>query len=274
VQTTALEDATDAQISFDPRIGLLVRPIDPLALKANVGTYFRPPDLLELYGEQGATMGNPDLVPERGVSADAGARWHLPAHTLTGTLEATVFWRQVQDLIAFVENAQRVSFPVNLGAARIQGAELSADLHLGSIVDSTTALTATHSENLEDDPAVAGNQIPRVPRWDLDQTTRLHLGGAVTVGHTWSFVDGNTWDATNFYWAPPRSIHDLFVRVQPRGAWPEIELDVMNVFDNVRETIDPNPLDDTADQAIVALTDFQGYPLAGRTFLLHLRFGA
>jgi len=274
LQTTALDDATDAQISWDPRVGLLVRPVDPLALKANVGTYFRPPDLLELYGEQGALMGNPDLVPERGVSADAGARWHLPARTLTGTLEATLFWRHVEDLIVFVENAQRVSFPVNLGAARIQGAELAADLQLGPYVESTTALTATHSENLEDDPAVAGNQIPRVPRWDLDQTTRLHLGDTVTVGHTWSFVDGNTWDATNFYWAPPRSIHDVFLRVQPRGAWPEIELDAMNVFDNIRDTIDPNPLDDVADEAIVALTDFQGYPLAGRTFLLHLRFGA
>jgi outer membrane receptor protein involved in Fe transport len=274
VQTTALDDATGAQLSVDPRVGLLARLVDPLALKANVGRYFRPPDLLELYGEQGATMGNPDLVPERGISADAGARWHLPDRTLTGTLEATLFRRQVENLIVFVENAQRVSFPVNLSAARIQGAELSCDLQLGEILGSTTALTATHSENLDDDPAVAGNQIPRVPRWDLDQTTRLHLGDVVTLGHTWSFVDGNTWDATNFYWAPPRSIHDVFVRVQPRGGWPEIELDVMNVFDNVRETIDPNPLDDVPDEATVALTDFQGYPLAGRTFLLHLRFGA
>ena len=274
VQTTALDDATDAQVSIDPRVGLLVRPGEVLALKANVGTYFRPPDLLELYGEQGATMGNPDLVPEHGIAADAGARWHLPPRTFTGTLEATLFWREVEDLIAFVENAQRVSFPVNLGAARINGAELACALQLGPHVESTTALTATHSENREEDPAVAGNQLPRVPRWDLDQTTRVHLGDAVTVGHTWSFVDGNTWDATNFYWAPPRSIHDLFVRVHPRGGWPEIELDVMNVFDNIRETIDPNPLDEVADDAIVALTDFQGYPLAGRTFLLHLRFGA
>ena len=261
--------ASDA--SVDPRIGLLVRPGDALALKANVGRYFRPPDLLELYGEQGATQGNPDLVPERGIAADAGARWHLPARTLWGTLEATLFWRDVEDLIVFVENAQRVSFPVNLGAARIQGAEVAFDLHIGSILDSATALTATHSENRE--PGLEGNQIPRVPRWDLDQTTRLHLGDATTVGHTWSFVDGNTWDATNFYWAPPRSIHDVFVRVHPRGGWPEIELDVLNVFDNTRDTIDPNPLDEFTDEAVVALTDFQGYPLAGRTWLVHLRFG-
>jgi iron complex outermembrane receptor protein len=274
VQATALEDAMDALVSFDPRVGLLVRPALPLTLKANVGKYFRPPDLLELYGEQGAVMGNPDLVPERGIAADAGVRLRLPRGVLTGTLEATLFWREVEDLITFVENAQRVSFPVNLGAARFQGAEVAFDLHLGSMIDSATALTATHSENLENDPAVAGNQIPRVPRWDLDQTTRVHLGAAVSVGHTWSFVDGNTWDATNFYWAPPRSLHDLFVRVHPRGGWPEIELDVMNVFDNLRETIDPNPLDEVADEAIVALTDFQGYPLAGRTWLLHLRFGA
>ena len=48
----------------------------------------------------------------------------------------------------------------------------------------------------------------------------------------------------------------------------------MNVFDNISDTIDPNPLDEIVDEATVALTDFQGYPLAGRTFLLHLRFGA
>jgi outer membrane receptor protein involved in Fe transport len=275
IQTTALNSvATGTRSSIDPRVGVLVRTSPTLALKANVGHYFRPPDLLELYGEQGATMGNPDLAPERGIAADAGARWHLPPSRLTGTLEATVFWREVQDLVAFVENAQRVSFPVNVGAARIQGAELAADLHLGSIVDSATALTATRSENREQDPAVAGNQIPRVPRWDLDQTTRLHLGDAVVVGHTWSFVDGNTWDAPNFFWAPPRSIHDVFVRVHPAGGWPEIELDVLNVFDHTSETIDPNPLDAFADRAVVALTDFQGYPLAGRTWLLHLRFGA
>jgi outer membrane receptor protein involved in Fe transport len=257
--------------AVEPRVGLLVRPVDVLALKANVGRYFRPPDLLELYGEQGATMGNPELVPERGIAADAGARWHLPRGTFWGTVEATLFWREVEDLIVFVENAQRVSFPVNLGAARFRGAEVAFDLHLEPYVDSATALTATHSENLE--PGLEGNQIPRVPRWDLDQTTRVHIGNAITVGHTWSFVDGNTWDATNFYWAPPRSIHDLFVRVHPRGGWPEIELDVLNVFDNIRDTIDPNPLDDVPDEAIVALTDFQGYPLAGRTWLVHLRFG-
>jgi outer membrane receptor protein involved in Fe transport len=274
VQATALEaEATGALLSVDPRVGALFRPSRALALKANVGRYFRPPDLLELYGEQGTTVGNPDLVPERGITADIGARWQLPARTLTGTIEATLFWNEVQDLVVFVENAQRVGFPVNLGAARIRGAEVALDVHLGSILDSTTAVTATSSENRETAAAVAGNQIPRVPRWDVDQTTQIHLGDAVVVGHAWSFVDGNTWDAPNFYWAAPRSIHDAFVRVHPSGGWPELELDVLNLFDHVTETIDPNPLDAVPDRATVALTDFQGYPLAGRTWLVHLRFG-
>ena len=276
VQATWLDSRVvgdgDSLASLDPRLGTRVRLTESLLLKANVGRYLRPPDLSELFGDRGAVIGNPELLPERSLQWDVGGRLALPDGPVTGALELGHFWSATRDLIVYVQNAQRTMVPINLSNTWLQGIEASARLDLAGFADVSTAVTRTLSVNLSTEPELANNQLPRVPTWEVDVGASVHLEERARLGWTWTHVSGNTWDATNWYWAPPRDLHGLFVRGQPIAGGPSLELSVLNVGDRIVQVVPRNPLDPSDDAQIVqAMTDFAGYPLAGRTWLFTLR---
>lgn len=253
-----------------PRLGLLVRPPVPgLALKANGGRFFRPPDLTELFGDRGGVIGNTDLVPERGWKADAGFRWALPADPNRGAVEGAWFWNLVDDQIIYVQNGQSTSVPVNFARAWTDGFELSAAGAPLAWLDGSLSLTWTRSRNLTPRDDVANKQLPRVPEWMFDEAVGLHWGERLRLGHTWTWIAGNTWDATNFFRAPPRSIHGLFLRLGTDRL--SAEASVLNLFDRTVAVMDRNPLSDADDEPILQpINDFFGYPLPGRSFLFTL----
>lgn len=261
---------------LDPHLGLLWRPAPWLALKANGGTAFRPPDLSELFGDHGSSVGSPELRPERSASADLGLRALLPAAgPVRGSAELTAFATRTEDLIVAVQTGQRVLVPVNLGRTRADGVELGLDLALGGRVESSTALAWTRTENLTEDPELRGKQIPRVPAWNASQSTALVWEGRLAgrLGHTWTFVDGNYWDATNVHRAAPRALHGAFLRLAPGDGALALELDAMNLLDRMVEVVPRNPLDPADPSRVVqALTDMDGYPLPGRSLLFSLRW--
>ena len=97
------------------------------------------------------------------------------------------------------------------------------------------------------------------------------MGERVRLGHTFSYTADNYWDATNFFLAAPRSIHGAFLRV---GA-PRLSLEgsVLNLTNQTVAIMDRNPLSDEDDTPVLQpVTDFIGYPLPGRTWLLTLRW--
>lgn len=267
-------EGKDQQLSFDPRLGLLFRPIERLSLKANVGHYLRPPDLTELFGDQGASIGNEDLVPEQGWAWDVGARAATgQGGKLAGTLDLTAFWSDTTDLIVWTQNSQRTLVPVNVGRAWAQGIEAASDVALLGWLDSQAALTWTLSRNLTPLASVADNQLPRIPEWQASVATSLHWDERVRLGHTWTWSAGSYWDATNWYLSPPRSLHGAFLRLQAAPDWPSLELAALNLSDRIAEVVPRNPLDETDGSRIVqAVTDFAGYPLPGRTFLATVRW--
>ena len=271
---TAVSPASSADLfAPTPRVGLLLRPWTALALKANVSRSVRAPDFTELFGDRGALVGNPDLRPERGVQWDVAARVALPDDAPVGlVVELGHYWNAVDDLIVMVQNAQRTSVPVNLDEAWIQGVEAAATLDLGWL-ETQSNLTRNTSVNLSTQQQFAGNQLPRIPAWEVHQRTTLGGGSALRVGHIWSYTDGNYWDRTNFYRAAPRSFHNLFARLEPARPWPAVELDVLNLTDRIAEVVPRNPLDpDDPARVVQPTTDFIGYPLPGRTVLLTLRW--
>lgn len=84
-----------------PRLAVLMRASESLALRASVGRGFRAPDFKELYlrfvndAAGYAVIGNPDLRPERSTSASLGAEW-------TGGrsyVRATAFANEYRDFI-------------------------------------------------------------------------------------------------------------------------------------------------------------------------------
>jgi len=270
-----------------PRLGLLLRPWSTLSLKANAGRTVRPPDLTELFGDRGAVQGNAELRPEKALSADVGARlsWPGPGQKpgpVQVAADLTAFWGRTTDLIVLVQNAQRTSIPVNFGLTWVQGVEGALTVQAGELLDSQTSFTWTLSRNLTPDPSVADNQLPRIPALELWQATGLHWGEKIRLGHTFSFTDGNYWDATNFYRSAPRPIHGAFLRIQPdapgrgqagRARWPSLELSILNLADRIVQIVPRNPLDPADPARIVqSITDYAGYPLPGRTWMLTLRW--
>ncbi len=265
-----------------PRVGLLIRPwlgdgepdVDPawagLALKANAGRFFRPPDFTELFGDRGGVVGNEELTPERGWQWDAGLRWGLPARwSASGAVDLAFFQSSVVDRILFVQNSQHTSVPVNLGRSWTQGVEAALALDLCGWVDSQSNLTWTLSRNLTPQRDVADMQLPGIPTWEIYQGTSVHWGEHLRLGHSWSYTDGTFLDATNWFLAPPRSLHGAFVRAGVGGL--SLELSLLNLLDRTVAWADRNPLSDDDDTlAPGPITDFFGYPLPGRTWLVSL----
>ncbi len=272
--TPVAPESRVAQGAFTPRLGLLLRPTAWLALKANGGRYLRPPDFTELFGDRGTVIGNSELVPESGWQWDVGARVVAPENRFAqASLDVTQFYVVSRDRIVLVQNSQRTSVPQNLGKAWVQGLETALALDLFGVLDSSTSYTWTLSWNRVADPAYANNQLPRIPEHELHQRTSLHWGERVRVGHGFSHTSGSYWDTTNWYLSTPRRFHDVFLRLQPQPGWPSAELSVLNLLDNTTEVVPRNRLDDEDEGWIVQpVTDFAGYPLPGRTWMITLRW--
>jgi len=260
----------------DPWLGALWRPRPWLTLKANAGTALRPPDLSELFGDRGVMVGNPELVPERARTADLGLRAELASDgALAGSAELTGFATRTRDLIAYVQTGQRVLVPINLGDTRVGGLEGALDWSLGDWLESRTALTWTSSKNLSKDPEYAGKQLPRVPEWDLSQSTALVWEGRLSarLGHSFTYVDDDYLDAVNVERAAPRAVHGAWLRLGYPATGLSLELDALNLANRRAEVVARNPVNPSdPSRALVAITDLSGYPLPGRSFLLSLRW--
>lgn len=268
-------DAT-LRAHIDPRLGLIWRIQPWLALKTNLGTAWRPPDMSELFGDRGTTVGNPELVPERSRSVDLGLRaQRVATGWWCGSVELTGFASHTTDLITYVQTGQQVLVPVNLGQTRVGGLEGALELGLGAHLESSTALAWTRSENLSENPEYAGKQLPRVPEWDLSQSTALVWEGRLRgrLGHTFSYLDDNYWDAANVHRAAPRALHSAFVRVQVPDRPFSVELDAQNLANRLVEVVPRNPQNPSdPSRAVQAITDLDGYPLPGRSILLSVRW--
>lgn len=267
-------DGEDIVWAVNPRGGVLIRPdaVSGLALKANAGSYLRPPDFTELFGDRGGIIGNTDLVPEQGWQYDAGLRYQWPdLPAVSGAVDVTWFDTRAENQIIFVQNSQRTSVPINFGQTRTSGVEGALTLSVWGVLDSQSNATWMRSENRTDSDDVRGNQLPRIPAWEIYQGTSLHWQEAVRLGHTFSYTAENYWDATNFFLAAPRAIHGAFVRVGTGQL--SAEASVLNLTDQTVAVMDRNPLSEDDDTPILQpLTDFIGYPLPGRTWLFTLRW--
>lgn len=257
-------DSEPLILSLSPRGTLALRPIEGLLLRASAGRYLRPPDFTELFGDRGALHGNPDLVPETGLHADLGVR----ASRGPLTLDAALFHVRSEHLIVMVQNSQATMVPVNLDGALARGVELGGELQARDLLDARVAWTLSDTHVLSEDPSMDGNPLPRVPARQLNVAASVHWEERARLGWTWSHSDQTTFDRTAFYWSAPRSLHTVFLRVQPQPHWPSFEVGVLNAADTLVEVVDRNPLDpEGGGRAVVSVTDFNGYPLPGRTVL-------
>lgn len=261
LQGTVIRDAVQGPAEpvttafLAPRAGALVALGEHAALTANGGLYLRPADLQERFGNQGALVGNPDLLPERGTQVDAGVR--LARGEVRGELIGFAGW--ARDRIVWLQNARGAARPENVDEVRTAGVEAASAGEAGP-VDWSASLTFTR--------AVQGELVaplPGLPAWEWHH--RLGLGSDfLRVSGLLDATTPTPLDSAGILRTAPRWILGASVRAV-RGP-VSIELDGMNLTNRIIEEVPRDPLVPDGTRTDRAVTDFLGYPLPGRTFLL------
>jgi iron complex outermembrane recepter protein len=267
---SALGTEALASIAPTPRTSLLWSPGGNFKAWASINRNIRPPTTSELFGQRGIMAGNPSLVPEYSLLADAGAVFGLRGRT---EVQASYFHSWNKDQIILVQNAQRISVPLNFGRTRIQGVEAMASSLPVDWLSLQLSGSWNHSVNLSAQTALNGKQLPNIPVWRVQSTAAI-LGEHFQAGHSWFYADQQYWDATNWYLAAPRSIHNAFVRCLPGGAWPAVEVELRNIADRISESSPIDPLQPELGNTEKPISDFSGHPLAGRSLLLSIEWTA
>ena len=129
-------------------------------LRSNLGRYGRVPTLGELYGVSAVVRGSSTLVPERGSSWDAGARWEAALGPVWSYLDVFAFTRRVSDLIAYRRSSLGAVQPYNVGHARVLGAELEAGAQFARHARAAGALTVLDPRDTTPGRALANDLIP------------------------------------------------------------------------------------------------------------------
>ncbi len=252
-----------------PRVAARVLATHELAIKASAGWAWRAPTVLELYGDRGFVVGSPDLRPERGPTADLGAVW-APARArgavdrIVG--EAAVFGSMPRDTIALVSSGALVARPLNVGNARIAGAEASATARIARLVTFAANYTFLYSAQDVATPSYDGKPLPQRPRHELYGRVDVARTLGDVLGVVWadaSVVAGNYLDQAALNEVPARRLFGAGVKIDYAGFTVGVE--VKNLLDNriERVALDPPPRPDLTSVPR-AVADVAGYPLPGR----------
>lgn len=267
------------------RVGVQIWPWRPLRIKANAGRYLRLPDFSELFGDRGATMGNPALRPEQGWQWDIGLQWRT--HSSHGILrrleiEAVFFGSAAQDLIRWLQNAQRTLVAANIDEALTMGMEARFLLELFSWFRMEAAWTLLDARNLSRAAFEQGRQLPGRPRYDLFVQ--------VTLQQTWGrffyryhFLGENWLDRANLHALGSRHLHSLGAVLHPTrlarmwgidAPWDglRVRLELSNLLDHRMAWVELQPPLPNRTQTPQALADIAGHPLPGRAFFLSVHW--
>ncbi|WP_431283192.1 TonB-dependent receptor plug domain-containing protein [Humitalea sp. 24SJ18S-53] len=162
-RTSDFDEATTWRLG-----GVLAVPELSSRIKASAGSGFLAPSLYQRYGTIGTSFrGNPNLRPEYSESWEAGVEtdFNIFGRADGLTLGALYYDSRIRDLIDF--NTSFTSL-VNVGAARIKGAELTATARISEKWELVGAWTITDARNAATDERLARrpeNQWSLIARW-------------------------------------------------------------------------------------------------------------
>jgi iron complex outermembrane receptor protein len=112
---------TDVGNALSPRMGLTWNLLPNLYAKALYGQAFRAPSFIESYDSSQNSFGDENLNPEKIQTTEGSLGYYLTNHSL---LTATLFRKEIKDLIT-VDTSGEQPFPyVNQGGATVNGVEL------------------------------------------------------------------------------------------------------------------------------------------------------
>jgi outer membrane cobalamin receptor len=157
LNVTYLSDLSE--VAPNASLGIIYNLSDETALKATVDYAENPPTFSDLYWPTGAyAHGNPDLVPEKGISGEAGLSWKHG----TISYEGTGFARNMYDAITWNHDSSYVYFPDNIDHSMYFGTEQSVEvtiidgLELNLSYQYNKSFDLSDGQTLSDDVEVSG----------------------------------------------------------------------------------------------------------------------
>jgi outer membrane cobalamin receptor len=245
---------------------------DQLSLHPTASAHYgwRRPGFTERFGNRGTTVGNPALRPERTFAWEAGGALTVRSRGEVRPLQASAEWliyeRYGDDFIVFETNAAGVAIPRNLQRVHIRGQELSLTVQTpwfamggtGSLMDAI---------DRSDDP-LAGNRLPWRPVTRANAHLRTGIGPVSAMWRT-SWASAVWLDRANTRQLPDRVEHDASLSVEHRPWNLRAELAMYNVTNNRTGTVEL-PNGGATQRSTQPLSDFLGYPIAGRSLFFSL----
>lgn len=217
------DDTRREDSALSPRLALLWRASDALALSASAYQSFRAPTLNELY--RGFRVGNVVTLPNAGLAAEELTGFEAGARARNVRL--TLFVMDVTNAIANVTIANDAGTITrqrrNLGASRSVGAELDGEWRFGRDVRASAGLMFVDAEVREGE--LRGKRVPQVPRHQASAQLSWRTFGAQL---RWSGMQYD--DDLNELALASYVVTDVFAAI-PIGAGIDATIAVENLFD-------------------------------------------
>jgi vitamin B12 transporter len=226
-----------------------------LRVLSNVGRYVRVPTLGEVYGVSGTVHGNPALEPETGFTCDFGIRAQTPRGAIVqgAYVDAFVFGRWADGLIAYERTGQGYVTPYNVGRARLVGLELLTGVALTPIVRLELAATALDPRDTSPDRTTVNDILPyrsrfiAAPRLRADWKTKNRNGVSGIGGEVRAVYQSSRYvDPAGLGVIAQQATVDVEGDVTFFDGLLTARVRVADLFDSLR-------------------TDIVGYPLPGRS---------
>ena len=215
------DEVTEGQ--FNPRLSVLWRASDRLALSASGYTAFRAPTLNELH--RGFRVGNVNTLPNARLASENLTGFELGARLRAARV--TLFWMSVDDAIANVTLSTTPALITrqrqNLGRTRSLGAEVDGEWRFAR--DWRASASWLYVDATIRDGELRGNRVPQVPRHQATaQITRKNAGAQLRWSASQFDDDRNELPLGSYI------VADLFASHPLRGG-VDLTLAIENVFD-------------------------------------------
>lgn len=212
-----------------------------------VARYARMATLGERYGVDGATRGNPDLLPESGEAIEVVGRTASGPAKLV-RVELAAYARRMRDLIDYTKTSPGTVKPINVGTARLLGAEAMIEVRPGDAWSVGGVSTLLDAEDTTTNSTLVNRRLPFRAQHVESVFVRFSpsFGDRRSLRFEWrtNFEGERTVDPAGLARLPSQRWSDASLR----GTAGALELAARfgNVFDEGR-------------------VDVVGYPLPGRT---------
>lgn len=187
------------------RLAGLLEPVRGVSVRAAMGTGSRVPSIPELFGDGERALPNTRLDAERGRYMDAGVVFRRSLRNAGSLmLEAQGFWSDTDRKIVLVSLDSHRTMAMNMGQAKVLGAEFGAEFTYRDVLRFVGAATLMDSQN------ELARQLPRQPKLRtygrLQGTLRFQSAiESVTLFASAAHVSTAYYDIANTALRPPQT---------------------------------------------------------------------